>query len=211
VTHVFNLTDIDDRIINEAARRRDIDEFTAPYITAFWEDFDALGMERPEVTPRATHHIPEMIEIIAKLLENGHAYESDGSIYYRITAFPDYGKLSRIRFDGNIAGAATGSTPTNTTRKTHVISRFGSSSVKPKNQAGTLIWTRSAGLAYRVLCDVDEISRRDFRHTRRWPGPAVSASRERDRPERRRNRQAVCQVLDPQRVPEDRRRDDVEI
>ncbi len=99
VTHVFNLTDIDDRIINEAnARGITIDEFTAPFIQYFWEDFDALGNERPEVTPRATHHIPEMIDIIAKLLENGHAYESDGSIYYRITAFPDYGKLSRIKF-----------------------------------------------------------------------------------------------------------------
>jgi cysteinyl-tRNA synthetase len=107
VTHVFNLTDIDDRIINEAAKRNIcIDEFTAPYIKAFWEDFDALGMERPEVTPRATHHIPEMIDIIAKLLENGKAYESDGSIYYRITAFPEYGKLSRIKFDGNIAGGS---------------------------------------------------------------------------------------------------------
>src|SRR5688572_7553438 len=107
VLHVFNLTDIDDRIINEAAKKGvSIDEFTAPYIKAFWEDFDALGMERPEVTPRATHHIQEMIEIIAKLLANGKAYESDGSIYYRITAFPDYGKLSRISFSGNITGGS---------------------------------------------------------------------------------------------------------
>lgn len=107
VTHVFNLTDIDDRIINEAkAKNISIDEFTAPFIQYFWEDFDALGNERPEVTPRATHHIQEMIEIIAKLLENGHAYESDGSIYYRITAFPDYGKLSRINFSGNITGGS---------------------------------------------------------------------------------------------------------
>ena len=107
VTHVFNLTDIDDRIINESASRRvSIDEFTAPYITAFWEDFDALGMERPEVTPRATHHISEMIDIIGRLLENGRAYESDGSIYYRIAAFPEYGKLSRISFSGNVAGAS---------------------------------------------------------------------------------------------------------
>ncbi len=107
LTHVFNLTDIDDRIINEAkARNISIDEFTAPYIQYFWEDFDALGMERPDVTPRATHHIQEMIEIISKLIENGHAYESDGSIYYRITAFPDYGKLSKISFSGNIQGGS---------------------------------------------------------------------------------------------------------
>ncbi|HKX84198.1 MAG TPA: cysteine--tRNA ligase [Pyrinomonadaceae bacterium] len=107
LTHVMNLTDIDDRIINEAAAKNvSIDEFTAPYTQYFWEDFDALGNERPEVTPRATHHIPEMIDIIAKLLDNGRAYESDGSIYYRISAFPDYGKLSKISFSGNIAGAS---------------------------------------------------------------------------------------------------------
>lgn len=107
LTHVFNLTDIDDRIINEAAKSRvSIDEFTAPYIAAFWEDFDALGMERPEMTPRATHNIAEMIDIIARLLENGHAYESDGSIYYRIAAFPEYGKLSKINFSGNITGGS---------------------------------------------------------------------------------------------------------
>jgi cysteinyl-tRNA synthetase len=107
LTHVFNLTDVDDRIINEAAARGiSIDEFTAPYIQYFWEDFDALGNERPEVTPRATHHIAEMIGIIEKLLENGHAYESEGSIYYRISAFPEYGKLSKISFEGNIAGGS---------------------------------------------------------------------------------------------------------
>lgn len=107
VTHVFNLTDIDDRIINEAAKRNiSIFEFTDPFINFFWEDFDALGNERPEITPRATDHIPEMIDLISKLLENGHAYKSDGTIYYRIAAFPEYGKLSRINFSGNIIGGS---------------------------------------------------------------------------------------------------------
>jgi cysteinyl-tRNA synthetase len=107
LTHVFNLTDVDDRIINEAAKQNiGIDEFTAPFIQYFWEDFDALGNERPDITPRATRHIPEMIDIIDKLLENDHAYESEGSIYYRISAFPDYGKLSKINFAGNIHGGS---------------------------------------------------------------------------------------------------------
>ncbi len=107
LTHVMNLTDIDDRIINEAAARNiTIDEFTEPYAQYFLEDFDALGNERPEIIPRATHHIPEMIDIISTLLANGHAYESDGSIYYRITAFPEYGKLSKISFKGNLAGGS---------------------------------------------------------------------------------------------------------
>ncbi|CAA9404831.1 MAG: Cysteinyl-tRNA synthetase [uncultured Pyrinomonadaceae bacterium] len=107
LTHVFNLTDVDDRIINEAkAADKTIDEFTAPFIEAFWEDFDALGLERPEITPRATHHIAEMISIIETLLKNGRAYKSNGSIYYRISAFPDYGKLSKINFAGNVSGAS---------------------------------------------------------------------------------------------------------
>ncbi len=107
LTHVFNLTDVDDRIINEARKNgKTIDEFTKPFIEAFWEDFDALGLERPEITPRATEHIAEMIQIIETLLENDHAYESDGSIYYRISAFKEYGKLSKINFKGNVSGAS---------------------------------------------------------------------------------------------------------
>jgi len=107
LTHVFNLTDVDDRIIKEAkSAGKTIDEFTAPFIEAFWEDFDSLGLERPEITPRATHHIAEMISIIETLLKNNRAYESDGSIYFRISAFPDYGKLSKINFAGNISGAS---------------------------------------------------------------------------------------------------------
>lgn len=107
LTHVMNLTDVDDRIINEAKKAdKTIDEFTAPFVEAFWEDFDALGLERPDIAPRATEHIAEMIAIIEKLLENGHAYESEGSIYYRIAAFADYGKLSKINFAGNVSGAS---------------------------------------------------------------------------------------------------------
>ena len=107
LTHVMNLTDVDDRIINEAAKQKiSIDEMTAPFIEAFWEDMDSVGNLRPDIAPRATEHIAEMIEIISTLLENDHAYESDGSIYYRITAFPDYGKLSKIKFEGNIVGGS---------------------------------------------------------------------------------------------------------
>jgi cysteinyl-tRNA synthetase len=107
VTHVMNITDVEDRII---AKSQDagvtIDDYTAKYIDALWEDFDALGCERPEVIPRATRHIPEMVSLIEKLLDTNHAYRSDGSIYYRIASFPEYGKLSKINFEGNIAGAS---------------------------------------------------------------------------------------------------------
>src|SRR2546421_2347928 len=105
VTQVMNLTDVDDRIITKAKEQnKTLDDYTAKYIEAFWEDFDALGCERPEVAPRATRHISEMSELVGKLEKNNHAYRSDGSIYYRIASFPHYGKLSKINFAGNIAG-----------------------------------------------------------------------------------------------------------
>jgi cysteinyl-tRNA synthetase len=107
VTHVMNLTDVDDRIINQAMERGvSLDDYTAPYIEAFWQDFDMIGCERPEIAPRATQHIPEMVALIDALMESDHAYRSDGSIYYRITSFPEYGKLSKINFAGNIVGGS---------------------------------------------------------------------------------------------------------
>ncbi len=107
VTHVMNITDVEDRIIAKSQEAGvSIDDYTAKYIEALWEDFDALGCEHPEIVPRATRHIPEMVTLIERLMESGHAYESDGSIYYRIASFPEYGKLSKIRFEGNIVGAS---------------------------------------------------------------------------------------------------------
>ena len=107
VTHVMNITDVEDRIISMSqAAGVSIDDYTAKYIDALWEDFDALGCERPEVVPRATRHIPEMVDLIQRLLDTGHAYRSDGSIYYRISSFPGYGKLSKINFAGNITGGS---------------------------------------------------------------------------------------------------------
>ena len=107
VTHVMNITDVEDRIIAKSQEAGlSIDDYTAKYIDALWEDFDALGCERPELVPRATRHIPEMVSLIERLLASGHAYESEGSVYYRIASFPDYGKLSKINFAGNIAGAS---------------------------------------------------------------------------------------------------------
>src|SRR5256714_1974683 len=91
VTSVMNLTDVDDRIITQADKAgQTLDEYTAKYIDAFWEDFDALGCEPPDAAPRATRHIAEMADLVEKLEQRGHAYRSDHSIYYRINSFPDY-------------------------------------------------------------------------------------------------------------------------
>jgi len=95
VFQVMNLTDVDDKTIRGAQEAGvPLDEYTAPFIEAFFEDLERLGVERAEIYPRATTHIPEMIAMIETLLEKGHAYEADGSIYFKISTDDDYGKLS---------------------------------------------------------------------------------------------------------------------
>ena len=106
VTQVMNLTDVEDRIIKKAADKGiTIDEFTKPYIAAFFEDLDTLRIERAENYPRATQHIVEMVSLIEVLNEKGHTYVSDGSTYFRISTFPGYGRLSHLDVSGLKAGA----------------------------------------------------------------------------------------------------------
>ncbi|HYY45998.1 MAG TPA: cysteine--tRNA ligase [Candidatus Angelobacter sp.] len=105
VTQVMNLTDVEDRIIKKAADKGiPIDEFTAPYIEAFFEDLKTLRIEPAEVYPRATQHIFEMVSLIEILNEKGHTYVSDGSTYFRIATFPPYGALSHLDPKGLMPG-----------------------------------------------------------------------------------------------------------
>ncbi len=106
LNHVMNLTDVDDRIIqNAAAAGISIGDYTATHIKTFLEDMDALHIERPEHLIRATEHIEDMVALIERLSEKTFTYMSDGSTYYRIAKFPDYGKLSKIDLAGIQAGA----------------------------------------------------------------------------------------------------------
>jgi cysteinyl-tRNA synthetase len=106
VLQVMNLTDVDDRIIqNASAAGVSIREYTEKYIQAFLEDMDALHLEKPEEIVRATDHIEDMVTLIDRLQKKGMTYTSDGSIYFRIAMFPDYGKLSKIDLAGMKAGA----------------------------------------------------------------------------------------------------------
>jgi cysteinyl-tRNA synthetase len=95
VTHVMNMTDVDDKTIQGAHNRGlALDDYTAPFIESFLADLGTLHIERVEHYPRATHHIAEMIAIIEKLLERGHAYVSEGSVWFRVESDPKYGCLS---------------------------------------------------------------------------------------------------------------------
>ena len=106
LNHVMNLTDVDDRIIaNAAAAGVGIREYTEKYARAFFEDCKTLNIEAPEHWIRATDHINEMVALIEKLQANTYTYASEGSIYYRITKFKDYGKLSKVDLSGIQAGA----------------------------------------------------------------------------------------------------------
>ena len=104
--HVMNITDVEDKIIrNAAAEHKSLPEYTEKYTQAFLEDSAALRLERPERMVKATDHINEMVHAIEELDQRGFTYRSDGSVYYRISKFPEYGKLSHNDFSGIRAGA----------------------------------------------------------------------------------------------------------
>jgi len=103
VFQVMNITDVDDKTIRGAqAAGVSLDDYTEPFIRAFFEDLDELGVDRAEQYPRATRHIAEMVALIQRLLEKGHAYESKGSIYFRLDSFPAYGRLANLNREGMI-------------------------------------------------------------------------------------------------------------
>jgi len=107
VRHVMNITDVDDKIIrNATAAGMPIGKYTARYEEAFFEDLEALRVERPEQIARATEHIDRMVELVERLEKKGAAYQTeDGSWYFRLSAFPAYGKLSKKDLTGIEDGA----------------------------------------------------------------------------------------------------------
>lgn len=120
ITYVQNITDVghltedtegmadegEDKIIKEARKRKQHPMAVVEYFTrSYFEDMDRLNIIRPDISPRATGHIPEQIALIETLIDNGAAYEADGSVYFDIAAFPDYGKLSGRRVEDMEAGA----------------------------------------------------------------------------------------------------------
>ena len=106
VRHVMNITDVDDKIIRNSARDGvTVQQYTAKYEKAFLEDAAMIGIEQP-ILVHATEHIPEMAEFVAKLVDKGIAYRTeDGSYYFRIAKFPEYGKLSKKDFSTMLDGA----------------------------------------------------------------------------------------------------------
>ena len=107
VFHVMNITDVDDKTIrnSEAQTIAELRTFTDRYTQAFFEDCDRLGIEKPDRAVHATDHIDDMVALIRQLQAGGYTYEQDGSIYFRIDAFGDYGKLAKLDREGIRVGA----------------------------------------------------------------------------------------------------------
>ena len=100
VTLVENITDVNDKINAKAdAEGRSPSAVAAEFTQAYLDDTDRLGVPRPDLEPRASETIPEIIDLVCQLIAGGHAYESQGSVYFRVRSFPDYGKLSNQRID----------------------------------------------------------------------------------------------------------------
>ena len=107
VTYVRNFTDVDDKIIKRANERAcTCGDLTSQYIDEFYADVDALDCARPTVEPRVTGYMPQIIELIEKIVANGHGYVSDGDVYFDIDSFPQYGKLSGRVIEDMRAGAS---------------------------------------------------------------------------------------------------------
>jgi cysteinyl-tRNA synthetase len=107
VTQVMNITDVDDRTIR-ASRNQGValEEITNRYIRAFFDDVEVLNIEKAEYYPKATEHVPEMVDLVKKLVDKGYAYRGeDGSVYYDISKFKDYGKLSKMKVGELKSGA----------------------------------------------------------------------------------------------------------
>jgi cysteinyl-tRNA synthetase len=106
LNHVMNITDVEDKIIRSAlAQGKSIAEYTETYTKAFLDDAASLRLQRPERLVKATEHIAEMVDAVEQLQQKGFTYTSEGSVYYRIATFPEYGKLSHNDFSGIRAGA----------------------------------------------------------------------------------------------------------
>jgi cysteinyl-tRNA synthetase len=107
VRHVMNITDVDDKTIRNsgASEPGKLREYTDHYTKAFFEDCERLRIQRPDVVAHATDHIADMVELIQRLQDKGYTYAREGSVYFKISNFKDYGKLSKLDPEGILSGA----------------------------------------------------------------------------------------------------------
>ncbi len=146
VYHIMNLTDVDDRIIKESARRgTTVQELVAPFITAFFEDRDYLRLRPAHDYPRATEFVGPMISLVERLLENGTAYRGeDGSVYFSIARFPAYGQLSQLDRQALRTGAS-GRVSSDEYTKEHAQDFVLWKAARPEDESANAAWDAPFG------------------------------------------------------------------
>ena len=146
LTFARNFTDVDDKINAASVETgKPIEEITARFIKAYNEDMGALGVLPPDIEPRATQHIDEMIAMISALIEKGHAYEADGHVLFDVESHPEYGALSKRDLREMIAGARVEVAPYKKAAHDFVLWK---PSIAGIAGLGIAMGPRSPGLAY---------------------------------------------------------------
>ena len=175
------------------------------------EDSDLVGIERADLYPRATEHIDDMIKMIQTLIEKGHAYEVDGTVYYDVTTFPGYGKLSGNTLDQLARRPPSGGRGRPGQAPPRGLRAVEEGRPQPRAQVAEPVGRRLPGMAHRVLGDVDEAPRRPLRHPHRRQRQQVPPPRGRDRPVGGGRRPPGRLDLGARRVPADERAEDGQV
>ena len=173
VRQVVNLTDVDDNTIhNSQVAGIPLRAYTDKYIQAFLVDRQLLNLEEPEFLVRATDHIPEMVRLVQTLVDKGFAYQSEGSVYFKVAAFPGYGQLSHLDFSGVRAGARVDSDKYDKENARDFV--LWKAAKRGRAFLGDALRSRPSRVAHRVLRHVDEVPGRDIRYPLRRQRPDLS-------------------------------------
>ena len=223
VTYVRNITDVDDKINDRAARdfpglplNEAIRKVTEKTASQFHADVAALGCLPPTFEPRATDFVlpradgkTDMVTLIKQLIARGHAYEAGGEVLFDTQSMPDYGALSGRKLDEQQAGARVA---VDAHKKNPTDFVLWKQSSGRRAGLGKSVGQGASGLAHRMLGDECGLSRRRLRHSWRRPRSDLPASRKRNRAVALRARHVRDgELLDAQRLPAGRRREDVEV
>jgi cysteinyl-tRNA synthetase len=213
VTYVRNITDIDDKIIKRAVERGiTIRQLTDEMIAAMHRGHRRAGHRAPDHEPRATEYVPQMLALIGQLEGKGLAYRAaNGDVNYAVRKFPGYGKLSGKSLDELRAGERVAVQDGKEDPLDFVLWKSPRPSEPEDAKWDSALGPGPPGLAHRVLGHELRLLGETFDIHGGGAGPAVPAPRERDRPERRRARQAASRVLDAQRLRARRQREDVQV
>ena len=175
VMHVMNITDVDDRIIQNAREQgMSLKDYTEKYTEAFFEDSRTLQIELPELMPRATDHIPEMVALIKQLEAKGYTYRKDGSIYFSISRFAGLREAEQGGFQRHPARRSGRHRQVRQGERARLRALEGAEG--RRGFLGDRNRSRKARLAHRVLGDEHEVSGRDIRHSLRRRRPGLSPS-----------------------------------